>query len=791
MHKSLLLFALLLFYFNASAQDSAFLSHATNTLGEQLAQEKAYLHLAKTSYSFGDTIWYKAYVVVGAHHQLSALSGILYVELISPADTLVTRQIVHLTAGVGWGDIPMAQQLKQGVYRIRAYTKWMRNFGTDNFYEQKIRLGGMAPQVIAKQSETKPDVQFFPEGGELVAGVKIRVAFKAIGPNGLGVDVKGTIEDNSGNVITDITSRHLGMGEFVLIPESGKSYIAKINAGEETSFKVNLPPVKDAGYVMTVNNNDKDSIYIKVAVNDKTLKEKQHSPFYLLAQSNDKVYYAAEGKLEDPVFTGRVDKKRFPGGIARFTLFNNEGKPVAERIAYIEGNDTLKFKVTSSQSDYTSRQPVKISLQVNDENNKPASGTFSAAVINESLTGTDELSENTIVSNLLLTSDLRGNIEQPNYYFSNPNDRTRADLDLLMLTQGYRKVNWEKVLSDTSKTIKYMPERSLEIAGIITTSAGKPAPNGKITLLDNKANLFRDTTADEQGNYRFTNLYLSDTSVIVLRARKGNNSDNVKLQVTKPDYPAISKISTDTTISSDQQNPKNVLLYQQYQKQQKDFVTNGIKLREVKITGFKHKEPDLSRSANLRKGSADQVLMGDQIGDCIDLSDCLTGRVHFANIHLMTIIIDGNISGFGDDYLNAIVPSQIYSIEVLRSAYAKAIYGSSIRKDGALVITLKNGSEGSKENYATIIRGLTIVRFNGYTTARAFYSPKYVVNKTDIIRTKPQDVVFWKPNILTDKDGKISFEYNNNDTKGGYRLVIEGIDDDGNLGRAVYRYEVK
>ena len=160
--RKVILFALLitfnLLHLVASAQDSTFLSRAVAKLGSQPAQEKVYLHLDKPSYGYGDTIWYKAYTVIGQRHQLSALSGVLYVELLSPKDSLVTRQVLPMVSGVGWSDIPLAHSLKQGVYRIRAYTRWMQNLGPDYFYDQKIRLGGIAPSIVKQTVKENPDI---------------------------------------------------------------------------------------------------------------------------------------------------------------------------------------------------------------------------------------------------------------------------------------------------------------------------------------------------------------------------------------------------------------------------------------------------------------------------------------------------------------------------------------------------------------------------------------------------------------------------------------------------------
>ncbi len=782
-----------------------------NTFSAALPAEKIYLHLDKPNYDFGDTIWYKAYNVTGDHHQLSALSGVLYVEFYNPADSLVVRQTLPLHSGVSWGDIPLPHALKQGNYRIRAYTNWMRNFGTDYFYDQRIQIGGIAPVTAAlKPAQANPDVQFFPEGGQLVNGVRSRVAVKSVGVNGLGEDIKGTIEDNEGNAVADFATQHLGMGVFAFIPQSGKTYKARVSGTGETAFTIDLPKALEEGYTLALNNSQPDSIYIKVAVNDQTFNQQKNSIFYIIAQSGGKVYYTTGGKLNGTLYAAKEEKSSFHAGIAKFTVFSQSGEPLAERIAYIEGDDTLKLNITAPAASSITRQNVKLSLQAKDNDNNSIAGSFSVAVINESKTGTDEDAESTILNNLLLTSDLKGHIEKPNYYFINANDQTRANLDILMLTQGYRRFEWKQVLANTKPPIVYQPETSLQLAGTLKTTSGKPVPNGKITLVAAKDNMLRDTTADINGNFKFTELYLTDTTTMMLRARKEDKSSNVTINVQHPAYPAL--IKTNPADTNNNRLPSGFTeamqkKYTDYQKDQKqDFVKNGIRLKQVTIKDSRPAAPDLTRSSNLHGGgNADQVIMGDKLGSCVDLSDCLIGKVFGVvfsatgvpknirnDLHgspYMSIIVNGIVQT--GDHLNDINVSDIYSIEVLRSATARAVYGTSIDGGGALVITLKDGSERTANSNATPSLGITTFPFIGYSKTRAFYSPKYNAPKNDAQQPDLRTTIYWNPNILTNKDGKATFEYFNADTKGAYRVVVEGIDDNGNLGRQVYRYKVE
>jgi len=798
------------FSFAFAQSNDLFLSRAINIIANQPAREKVYLHLDRPNYGFGDTIWYKAYAVVGQHHQLSALSGVLYVELISSKDSLVTRQTVQLISGIGWSDIPLPATLKQDVYRIRAYTRWMRNFGTGGFYEQTVRLGGVAPVLVPKDVNGRPDVQFFPEGGGLMNGVRSKVAIKSVGVNGLGEDIKGTIEDNEGNIVADFATRHLGMGAFALTPQSGKTYKAKISIPGETAFTVDLPKAVEMGYTLSLNNSQKDSIYIKVAVNDKLLSQQKDSSFYIIAQNSGKIYYTSEGKLENLAYSAKIEKKRFPEGITQFTLFSQKGEPLAERLAFIQSADTLQLNLGAAATNYKTRQKVKISLLA-QTHNQPVTGSFSVAVINETKVQPDENSESTILNKLLLTSELKGYIEQPNYYFMNVNEQKQADLDLLMLTQGYRRFDWKQVLSNSGPVISYQPEKTLDLDGTITSNANKPIPHGSLTLMAAKQNLLLDTTADENGHFIFKNLNFNDTTGLVLKARKVNGDDHIKIMVDTPHYPKISPIRLP-------EQPGNAeMLKQQFADYQtaadKLFLKNGKVLKEVNIKGYKHpKVPEIVHSSNLNgPGHADQIIMSDQIQGCVNISDCLQGRLlgvifsppnpsgertpylnraggRLSGALSMAVIVDGIImDGKHLDELNA---NDIYSIEVLRSGAYLAIYGSNA-PGGALVITMKRGGEDGRRITPKPLFGLTTYAFNGYYKAKAFYSPKYVQPTTGTERPDIRPTIYWNPKLITDKDGKASFEYFNNDTKGTYRVVVEGIDDDGNLGRKVYRYDVR
>ena len=321
-------------------------------------QEKVYLHTDKPYYALGDTIWFKAYVTVGSRHQLSALSGAIYVELINERDSIEKSLKLPVTAGMAMGNFDLSEELKEGNYRIRAYTQWMRNAGEDYFYDRTFIVGspysneitskidykykvidnkpaitaqlnysdddGKAisgrvvsyrvvsngEAVIAKTVKTdangniyidikndKPenlrgayiqttieadsklkitknfaikagflqsDVQFFPEGGILINGVASRIGFKALGMDGKGILIKGSIIDEQGNSVADFESEHAGMGTFKLKPQEGKTYTAKVKYPDGSESTIALPKAENTGFVLAVYQPSKDSILVRV-----------------------------------------------------------------------------------------------------------------------------------------------------------------------------------------------------------------------------------------------------------------------------------------------------------------------------------------------------------------------------------------------------------------------------------------------------------------------------------------------------------------------------------------------
>jgi TonB-dependent SusC/RagA subfamily outer membrane receptor len=780
--------------------------------------EKVYLHLDKPYYAAGDDIWFKAYVTSGSYHEPSTLSGILNVELIDARGTVNQTIKLQLDNGTSAGDFALPDTLQAGNYRLRAYTNYMRNAGSEYFFDEAISIinsvstggskttnnsvpGNTGP---AGQVNSKASLQFFPEGGSLIVGVQSAIAFKAIGANGLGADVSGVVTNNSGQQIATFKSTHLGMGVFSFVPMPGNTYTAKVTYANGNQSVINLPQATDTGYALNIVDADEDNLRVRITTASATLQQTPDRLVSLVAQSAGKIYYAGKSKPGSREFTAVIPKSKFPAGIAQFTLFSDSGEPLNERIVFIRRPDQLKLNLTADRSAFSPQQKMKINLNALS-GDKPAAGSFSVAVINESKVPVDEDSENNIFASLLLTSDLRGYIEKPAYYFNNASDKTRADLDVLMLTQGYRRFEWKEIMQDKFAPIVFQPEKALQVSGTITTPGGKPVPNAKVQLIDiDNAAYQIDTLTDAKGRFAFTGLAFEDSIRLIIQARNAKNKRDVVIHMDSIAPPisggnknaAAMQVSISDSLSVYAKSSKQL-----YDMQRRYGVGNHvISLREVVI---REKKVALKHSANLNgAGNADQVLLAKDLRNygCANLSDCLQGRllgVVFNNgipystrgYRPMQLIVDGvYVEG---SFLNSINYNDVAAIEVLRNGANTSIYGGR-GGNGVILVTTKHGDDNDNAYNGPIAgRGIKPYYPKGYFKARTFYSPQYDQPKINKQLADLRSTIYWQPNVVTGADGKASFEYFNAGSKGTYRVLIEGLDADGNIGRQVYRYTVQ
>jgi hypothetical protein len=762
--------------------------------------EKAYLHFDKPYYSPGDTIYFKAYVTAGERHELSKLSGVLHVDLISKSDSVMQTVTLQLKNGLAWGDFALPGYTSKGNYRIRAYTQWMQNAGNAYVFDKTIPVNGksIAPVNSTKAADAKADIQFFPEGGTFVVAVPAKIAFKAVGSNGMGVYVKGIVVDNNNVAVAKFTSAHLGMGQIFITPEEGKTYKAKVSYPDGSVNTVDLPKPEAKGMSLTVNNSDLTKLSIDINANKPYYLENKNKEINVVVYSAG-VVKTVKTVLDNQVIGFDLPKKDLASGITQITLFSGNGVPLSERLVFIQNPVDVNFTINSDKTTYASHDRTQITLNAKLATADKASvGNFSVAVVDESKVETNEDRESSILSDLLLTSEVRGYVEQPGYYFNNVTADTRNNLDILMLTQGYRRFEWKQLLNESPAPIAYKPEVGMDIQGTLVSNAGKPVPNEKISLMLASTMQSINAVTDANGRFGFPDLEFADKTQFLLNIENKSLRNKAKFVLDKTNKELPVNAGNLPEAKMEVKLPDYNGTYVDAPNPNQDKVT---KLKVVNI-----KDRIKYRSSSMAgAGNADQVIFRKDILAATSLSqglvgiarniDFINGKAYVRNSAVissgsstvsesMLIVVDGAITQNGniDNYL----PADIDNIEILKGANASA-YGLGSGA-GVIVINTRQGGTGDDVVSKEMSPGILSISPKGFYVARQFYSPVYEATKK-----WPQEdraTIYWKPNLITNDAGNATFDYFN-DGPGQYRVIVEGIDNAGNIGRAVYKYTVK
>jgi len=653
-----------------------------------------------------------------------------------------------------------------------------------------------------KPSTGENDIQFFPEGGDLILGVPTQVAFKAVNSKGLGVGSTGTVTDQDGNQVTTFTSGHAGMGAFYLNTDAAKTYKANISFKDGSKKTVELPKPVAAGVTMQINNSNPENISLKIVANDAYFQQHKDKGVYIVAQNGGIIYYAAQTGLKNQVITARIPKAKFPSGIVQITLFSAAGEPVSERLVFVLHPDSLKLSATTDLPTYKPRQKVKMTVTAKNATEKLV-GDFSVAVTDEHKVPTNEDTETTIFSSLLLSSDLKGFIEKPNYYFNKTDDKKLAELDVLMLTQGYRRFNYKDILADKYPKVNFLPEQGMNITGTLRDRTGMPVKKAGLRLTIPERTYSSEALTSPSGIFNFQNLNFPDSSQVVISAKYGTAGNNLMIMVDQAPMAAISHNrnmaeeiqNIDSTLNNYLSNSK---IQYSYMRQLKEVVIQGAAIKKVSHS-------DYSALSSLSM-MADHLIDGSRFAGCNDLLSCLrtmaTGVTYDDGHFYITRDYNAGKRTPMQVFL-AGTPVDVFSISSVNIAEMESIeiflkdelgtvnrtYGTN----GVISINMKviKKEKMSLADLKKLLPQNNIVTINpkGFSKHREFYSPKYTTPNSTAKDLR--STIYWNPRVITDATGTISFEFYNAEGKGTYKAVVEGLDKNGNPGRFVYRYTVK
>ncbi|MDO3642405.1 hypothetical protein [Mucilaginibacter sp. L3T2-6] len=689
----------------------------------------------------------------------------------------------------------------------------------------------------------KIDLQFMPESGPLIAGVPSHIGFKAINEDGEAADVEGRIFDSKQHEVTKFKSAHMGIGAFDFEPVAGEVYTARIDSPVNTSTLYKLPTVLLTGTMLKINAMPgQDSLVVIVAgANAK-------GSYYLVGQTNSGVCYSAIINLSGDGVRFKIPTTPFPSGIARFTLFSDAREPLNQRLVFINHNDFLKFRANPDNITYLPGDSINFQIEVTDNKGQPVTSDFSVAVTDDSLVKIDTVTRPNIVSTLLLTSDLKGTIEEPGYYFqADAGGRIAQHLDNLMLTQGWVNYDWKDVFGKQVPPL-FPAETDFVIRGRVTNVFNKPVANSQVLLFSKKTRLLIDRLTDKDGRFEIRDIIPLDTPVYVMQARnKRGKSFNVSLSVDEfkpPAFASSGQTSVPWYVNSTNKT-LDIMKKTIAAKTARDtFKGNGHILKEVKITAKKfikdsqnpngpgnadvvidEKELEkagrktfldllLERVPGFREGFF--LLVGSQFSKKVQDDDAMYRYItdgigptantdwYFVNDQPVKIIVDGvslykiydvdDISPFMSikDYLTSHSAEDIKGIEVSHSAkyglkYFSMEYGMTVNPwDIAYVeITTRSGNGP----YIPFTPGTYLYKPMPFSLPRQFYQPKYRVHNNDGAAGDNSATIFWKPNMVTDNKGQTTVDFHAPYKPGVYTLIVEGTDMNGHLG--VYSRKIK
>lgn len=751
------------------------------TKSNNFFKEQVYIHFNKSSYLPGDDVWFKAYVTEPMKRKLDPYTQNLYVELYDAKGKLIAHKILDVSNGVANNVIKIDNKQLPGRYVFRAYTNWMKNFYTPEEFDQPLEVIGKSTEEPAKM-DLQYDVQFFPESGSLLAGTFNKVAIKALDPMGKPSALKGIILDEKNDSIASFNLNQLGMGQIMLEPEKNSVYTARIIRPDGKEEKFNLPAVEQKGVVVTLNAFLNKKIGVEVKSNREYIQKEKLLQILIHANGNVFQVFSVRLTPEKPSVTFSFDKKNAGNGVNYLTVFDESFHPLCERLFFnnvknIKGNVDIKAVALSDS--------VQLNLKLQTDSVKHRLSSLSISVLPEKTISNHFT--NSLLADVLLKSGIRGKIDNPQYYIEQQDAEHLMAMDLLMLTQGWRKYEWETLAAktDTSKVLfeREFPhafEKGFSIEGKVKSWLnGKETKSGNVSLFSPVNKLFSVTKVDQTGHYSFPNLFLSDSSRVIVSASsdKGKGWNRTITTALTPDYKPDSIIKVKPFMSLPdltEEKPETPL----------KFMPGVVHLSEVVIQGEKKKVFE----DNMYVSSFDKTV--EITKDKLHFNSLETFMLYEFNVRIERTADGSYTVNMGRSLSNSkpklvIDEMEVQDWSVLSSFTLNEIEAISVNKNGngmvgdggGIIIKTRTTPLYLGDSTPTNLKNFLVT---GYASPVQYYTPKYL----QAPETEPYQKyasVYWKPDIVIDSTGVTSFKFSVPKELTNLDVRIEGISDDGTI----------
>ncbi|GAB3034535.1 carboxypeptidase-like regulatory domain-containing protein [Spirosoma pulveris] len=758
-----------------------------------------FVHIDKPVYATGDRLWMSTYLLDAANHQRASGETALHVDLLSSTGKLVQHQWVRIVDGRGEGNFRLSDTLMTGTYRLRAYTD-EDDAQRRPAFERSVVIYNLFRNETSLRSDSLaqlPDVQILPEGGRWITGLAARLGVKIVQPNGHGLPIAGRIIDDQGAEVVRFQTNRQGMTSVLMEPKPQRTYYADLSYNNQPK-RIPLPKPETEGLLLSADVlSDTTRLMLTIGSANRTISDS----VYILIQQHGRVVDQRKILLQNGVAKLSLPMMSWLPGLAQITLYDAIAKPQAERLVFVpEFVAPVRVQMGVNKTRYQPREQAILSLSLTDKE-LPALAALSASITDADQVP-DDTADATLPAHLLLTGELRGRIENPNQYIVNHTAETRRALDDLLLTQGWRRV------TGTPETERL---GGVSLRGRIVNAKNQPIPGAQLMVVPIAGqSSIKSAGTDDQGRFRLAGLAIADTVRLVTqitdRQLKNMSAKEAFLVQERPGTlwesgkPAVAPNGSTLRAQLEAARTRqeaNADLY-------RDKTAKVLKEVTVRAQKF-DKRPDDIQLRSLHN-EADAVLVVDEKSSSYqNLYEMIQGRLagvrvkrvgaaqavaYFVSIRgsdsfnmgsYPLYLMDGiPIEDPNGNALMLFSPTDIERIEVLKSATTTGTYGA---RGANGVIAFYTKRYRSMQGSAKPGEGMTPIQFIGYPSVqREFYVPRYDAEVAASAISGPvdrRDVLYWKPLMQTDSQGRSQLRFPLSDVVRTVRVVIQGVTADG------------
>lgn len=798
-----LFFVFLFIAFNSLAQSPG---EKLKSHQDQYPLEKVYIAQDRSFYAPGDTIWCQAYLVEGRSHLPFANAPVLHVDWYNEAGECLQSYLLKVKNGTAAFEIPTSAEDSSGIFYLRVYTQYQRNFDPAYLFQRPILLTRDGLSAPKTREADDFSLQFFPEGGYTIRDCPGTVAFLATNTEGKPIPVEGLLQETNGKPIRAIKAVHEGMGTFSYTPLPGKSYEVNCNyKGQEKTFP--LPASLPEGYQLSVKNRAEEYFEFSVLPSPGLSLEGLQIVGHLRGQ-----VFLDEVIEESALYGKRIPRTALPSGLIQLTLFDQQNRPVAERLLFNRNaSEDVRIQIEKNQQSFAPRTNVELDINtLRAQEILPS--RFSLSVYNHDLFPAQKEGLN-IQSHLWLQSDLAQFLPDPHQYLQENSNQSRLLLDYVLMTRGWRRFNWQEVLTQPL-VINYSPQEHIAIAGKVL-KRGKPVKAEVFLNILNEADFTSvNLTTQEDGLFLFNGFDFTDSTELVLQANEHNSRQQKKRKKEEAKPTGNRNVDIERIDLNEipfQVRPgvlpilvprQQVNYAQEIQRVQtaqaayRDMLIQEIEAMEVtgsRLSSYQEKENELKAeyrelgipyTPQARKFFTDDLndkgqrfpdiyeMIGAQFpGVTVDRQEPLNKKILFNNRNdgILTragyaiLVVDGMII---DQNLGntppPILPLDVKNISLYPAIQASTLFGERARGGAVVILTRKEPVQLGDQSLADR-KGTLSFTHPGYYQARTFFSPTY-----------SQSPRIDRPDL---RSTQLSFY--TGDQTGTFTIQIEGISSDG------------